>query len=311
LHFWIKGGLRILGNDLDFNSDGKVDVFLMNSEWFYGYPYAHIFLNNGDRTFSFGTFQFAEIIDSFCTDAVWVGDINGDGNLDFVMGTMSNRSPRTSLLPTFIYFGYPFNMENVDTIFPSSNETPYVADLNNDGYLDIITGVWRDYDFSNLLACSWVYWGSSEGWSDSNRVCLPGAGTHPVFPADLNRDGFLDVFVGNLYYPGYFPPIYPPRVYKNFGYGFDSTFFDAIFFKDSPFDSVGTYGATVADLNNDGYLDIIGCAYGYGVVMWGSEIGYSPFNKHEFLSLRDCRNVQAYDINGDGKLPFPTGGTVG
>ena len=46
LHFWIKGGLRILGNDLDFNSDGKVDVFLMNSEWYYGYPYAHIFLSN-------------------------------------------------------------------------------------------------------------------------------------------------------------------------------------------------------------------------------------------------------------------------
>jgi len=52
LHFWIKGGLRILGNDLDFNSDGKVNVFLMNSE-----------------------LLWLEIIDSFCTDAVWVGDI--------------------------------------------------------------------------------------------------------------------------------------------------------------------------------------------------------------------------------------------
>ena len=39
------------------------------------------------------------------------------------------------------------------------------------------------------------------------------------------------------------------------GYIFDSTFFDAIFFKDNPFDSIGTYGATVADLNNDEYLD--------------------------------------------------------
>jgi hypothetical protein len=55
---------------------------------------------------------------------------------------------------------------------------------------------------------------------------------------------------------------------------------------DSPFDSVGTYGATVADLNNDGY-----------VVMWGNEMGYSPFNK--------------YKRGWVGGLPFPTGGTVG
>jgi len=124
LHFWIREGLRILGNDLDFNFDGKVDVFLI-------------------RMRIFSSTMGIELIDSFCTDAVWVGDINGDGKLDFVMGTMSNRSPRTSLLPTFIYFGYPFNMGNADTILPSSNETPYVADMNNDGYLEItIFPIW-------------------------------------------------------------------------------------------------------------------------------------------------------------------------
>ncbi|MEO0155461.1 MAG: VCBS repeat-containing protein, partial [candidate division WOR-3 bacterium] len=300
LHFWIKDGLRILGNDLDFDGDGKIDIFLMNSEWYYGYPYVHIFLNRGYRNYFLYRVQFAEIIDSFCTDAAWVGDINGDEKLDFVMGTMSNRSPRTSLLPTFIYYGYPYKLQNADTIFPASNETPYVADLNNDGYLDIITGVWRDYDFSNLVVCSWVYWGGPSTWSDSNRVCLPGAGTHPVLPADFNNDGFLDVYVGSLYYPDWFPPLYPPKVYFNTGYGYDSTIYEAIRFKDSPYDSIGSYGATVADLNRDGYLDIISCAYGYGVVMWGSGVGYSPYNKHEFLSLQDCRNVQAYDINRDG-----------
>jgi len=46
-----------------------------------------------------------------------------------------------------------------------------------------------------------------------------------------------------------------PFFRRTLGYIFDSTFFDAIFFKDNPFDSIGTYGATVADLNNDEYLD--------------------------------------------------------
>ena len=57
---------------------------------------------------------------------------------------------------------------------------------------------------------SWVYWGSNEGWSDSNRVCLIGT----------------DFWI----------------------------FSSAIY--DSPFDSIGTYGATVADLNNDEYVVI-------------------------------------------------------
>jgi hypothetical protein len=84
---------------------------------------------------------------------------------------------------------------------------------------------------------------------------LPAAGTHPVFPADLDYDNFLDAFIGSLYYRGWFPPNFPPRIYWNIFGNFDSRIYSEVWFNEGV-DSFGTFGATVADLNNDGYVVI-------------------------------------------------------
>jgi hypothetical protein len=298
LHLYYREGLRILGNDLDINGDGLVDVILTNNEWWYSYPYQHFFINLGGRRFAPIYFKYRADGDSMCHDAVWVGDLNGNGILDYVLSIMDPRN-KTGIR---IFYDFPFDTSRSVYLKSGSVETPNVADVNLDGYPDILVGVWRDSSQVNPQGreCSKIFFNSPSGFHQWDTTpCLYGAGTHPVFFADLDYDNFLDAFIGSLYYRGWFPPNFPPRIYWNIFGNFDSRIYSEVWFNESV-DSFGTFGATVADLNNDGYLDIIGCAYGYGVVMWGRETGYSPFNKYEFLSLRDCRNVQAYDINGDG-----------
>ncbi|MEO0139564.1 MAG: VCBS repeat-containing protein, partial [candidate division WOR-3 bacterium] len=299
LHMYWSNGIRILGQDLDLNGDGLMDIILTNNEWWYAYPYQHVFINSGGRRFSPVYWKYRADGDSMCHDAVWVGDLNGNGIIDYVLSVMDPRS-KTGIR---VYYDYPFDTSRMVYLKAGSVETPYVADVNMDGYPDILVGVWRD---SSQLTpqgreCSKIFFGSPSGYNQWDTTpCLYGAGTHPVFFADLDYDGFLDAYIGSLYYRDWFPPTNPPKVYWNvFGNFYQSVYTD-IWFKPTGLDSSGSYGATVADLNRDGYLDIISCAYGYGVVMWGSGVGYSPYNKHEFLSLQDCRNVQAYDINRDG-----------
>jgi len=173
--------------------------------------------------------------------------------------------------------------------------------VNNDGYLDILLGVWRDNSEQDPdgMECSTILWGSPEGFSSDNRsFCLYGGGTHVIFVADFNNDTYLDVFVGSTYYG--FQPNYPPRIYWGGPDGLDSTRYSLVWTQPPPEDRMGTYGGTVADMNGDGYLDIVGCWHDV-FILWGNASGYSPTNR-TLLNNPDCRSLQVEDINKDGYL---------
>ena len=162
----------------------------------------------------------------------------------------------------------------------------YFYDLNKDGYLDIVISCTHG-NYSNWDVPSYIYWGSPNGYSESNRTELFLWGTNYNSIADLNGDGWLDIVFSGRY-----------ATYIIFG-------------KSSGYDTVGmqrlqtgyTVGNAITDLNGDGFLDIIVTEQdnGYCTIFWGSEYGYSDTVKTKLLANK-ARDVSVGDINGDGTI---------
>src|SRR5690606_21757210 len=75
--------------------------------------------------------------------------------------------------------------------------TTNVADLNKDGYLDIVVGFFDRMDKkpTNLV----IYYGNGQGYDTVRRQIIPceGRSSSPMV-ADINKDGWLDIVVNSF-----------------------------------------------------------------------------------------------------------------
>ena len=232
----------------DLNADGKPDIVVTTA------GSLDVLMGNGD-----GTFQ-APVTYSLGGFGVAIADVNGDGIPDLVVGTGSEyKLSFTGYLVVLLgkgdgTFSTPWLYESVAAIAYN----PMVADVNGDGIPDLLAVTSSTEETVSVLL------GRGEGlFRPPLSYSVSGLyGSYPVSlaVADLNGDGKPDLAVATTGGVGVL-----------FGNG-DGTFQTAVVYYSGGGASWFLYpsAVAVADLNNDGKLDLVAANAGVAYNSHGS-----------------------------------------
>lgn len=108
------------------------------------------------------------------------GDVDNDGDLDLVIAD--------SYTNVRIYWNIDgaFSLWDAQVISEEAPNSPNLADVNKDGYLDLLLLV-----ASQGTVVARIYWGGPSGYSASNRITLMPDNPTTVRVADFNHDGYF------------------------------------------------------------------------------------------------------------------------
>jgi hypothetical protein len=235
----------------DVDRDGDLDLIAINHGNFPSGEPNRLYLNDGsgDPWDTLGGVDITSDVSSSQSGAL--GDVNGDGYLDLVVGNLAG--PAVKRLYLNDGSGDPWDTVSGVNITADIIRTTSVAlgDVDGDGDLDLVAGAINDPGGEvNRL---YLNDGSGDPWDTASGVVISADShvTHSVALADIDADGDLDMVAGNANANS---PGAVNRLYFNNG---TTSPFAGVQGIDITSETLMTKEILVADVNGDGALDIV------------------------------------------------------
>jgi uncharacterized repeat protein (TIGR01451 family) len=319
--------LRLIGNhksdaanpySSDLNGDGISELLIADFQDNNGntpIDGGRIFWGQGTPTNPSWSAAISDALPTIGATAAIVADLNGDG-LPEVIFANAYHSPSYSFnTHIYVYWGLPgglhgvqYSSSEVTSLFVGSANGISVADLNNDGRPELIS-------VSSTFYGVRIFWGSPGGphgvqYSAFSQLLSIG-GHRSVIAADLNGDGLSELITVRGFDPWW---TYYDSSYILWGQpgGTYGVFYSDVYSTALP--SSDAFGASVADLNDDGLPEVIFANWRAGVgwnfntpsyVYWGQAGGpygvtYTTTARTDLPSFASD-NVVVADVDNDGE----------
>ena len=200
----------------------------------------------------------------------------------------------------YTYWGGPdgYSSERCQPIDLGGVDGIHLADVDKDSWLDLVYVAYQRNETYILL-------GNQDGFDANRRITLPmplgGAG---VDMADLDGNGWLDLVLTGWSNPakGFAATDVPSYIWWGSPQGFEAA-------RRTEFATLTgvAHDVAIADLNQDGHLDIVCSNYGRGesrivdsYIFWGNHRHTYSINNLTRLRQASALGIQIADLNHDG-----------